>query len=174
MASFVPYDDTFHRAQFFELNVEYITWFADEIRARHNIDAMSMMGQTVREYVEMVIYDFTNIRSSEGMVYVLEIEGKVEGMGALKKLEEGVGEIKRMYIRPQYRGGGYGKEMLKRLIKKGKELGYSTLRLETADFTTTAHHIYRSAGFEEIDGYPGGETPEWYRPHCMFMEKNLH
>jgi len=41
LANFVPYVDTVHRAQFFELNVEYITWFVNEVLTRHNIDAMS-------------------------------------------------------------------------------------------------------------------------------------
>jgi GNAT superfamily N-acetyltransferase len=146
VANFVPFDDFVHRAQFFELNVEYATWFADEVRARHNFDIVSMLGKSVHEYVETVIDNFTNIRLSEGITYVLEIDGKVEGMGALIKLEEGVGEIKRMYIRPKYQGKGYGKEMFNRLITKAKELGYSTLRLETADFSTTAHQMLLSHG----------------------------
>ncbi len=173
VANFVPYDDSVHQAQFFELNVEYASWFAEKYFARHNIDIVSILGKSVQEYVRTVIGNFTNIRSSEGITYLLEIDGKVEGMGALIKLEEGVGEIKRMYIRPEHQGKGYGKEMLNRLIGKARELGYSTLRLETADFSTTAHHVYRSAGFKEIAEYTGGETPEWLRPYCMFMEKNL-
>jgi len=173
VANFVPYDDFVHRAQFFELNVEYSTWVFDKYFERHNIDIISILGKSVQEFVATVIDNFTNIRSSDGITYLLEIEGKVEGMGALIKLEEGVGEIKRMYIRPKYQGKGYGKEMLNKLIKKAKELGYSTLRLETADFSTTAHYVYRSAGFKEIAEYHGGETPEWLRPYCIFMEKNL-
>jgi GNAT superfamily N-acetyltransferase len=153
--------------------VEYATWFADEVRALHNFDIVSMLGKSVQEYVRTVIDNFTNIRSFDGITYLLEIDGKVEGMGALIKLEEGVGEIKRMYIRPEHQGKGYGKEMLNKLIVKARELGYSALRLETVDFSTTAHHVYRSAGFKEIAEYTGGETPEWLRPHCMFMEKNL-
>jgi GNAT superfamily N-acetyltransferase len=171
--NFIPYEDSVHRAQFFELNVEYSTWVYDKYFTQHNIDIVSILGKPVQEFVETVIDNFTNIRSSEGITYVLEIDGKVEGMGALKKLEEGVGEIKRMYIRPEHQGKGYGKEMLNRLITKATELGYFTLRLETADFSTTAHHVYRSAGFKEIAEYTGGETPEWLRPYCIFMEKNL-
>jgi GNAT superfamily N-acetyltransferase len=94
-------------------------------------------------------------------------------MGVLKKLEEGVGEINRMYIRPAYRGRSYGKTLLNRLIDKGRELGYSTLRLDSADFMTTAHHIYRYVGVKEIDEYLGSEIPEWYRPYAVFMEKKL-
>ena len=94
-------------------------------------------------------------------------------MEAFKKLEDEVGEIKRLYIRPEYRGRGFGTEMFKRLIDKGKEFEYSTLRLNSMDFMTTARHVYRSAGFEEIDEYPGSEILEWYRPHCVFTEKKI-
>ncbi len=173
MTKFVPYNDGVHRGSFFELNIEFLTWFMEEVQARHKIDVISMTGQTVREYAAMVLDDFTRIPPSEGILYMLDLEDTVVGMGALKKLEEGVGEIKRMYIRPKYRGRGYGKRMLERLIQKAQELGYSTLRLETADFSETAHHIYRDAGFKEIEGFHGGETPEWYRSHCLFMEKKI-
>jgi GNAT superfamily N-acetyltransferase len=91
----------------------------------------------------------------------------------VKKLEDEVGEIKRMYIRPEYRGQGLGTELLNKLISKAKEFNFSILRLETGDYSTTAHRVYRSAGFQERGEYPGGETPEWYKPHCLFMELNL-
>jgi GNAT superfamily N-acetyltransferase len=121
----------------------------------------------------MNIDDFTGIRLSEGIIYLLEIEGKAEGMVALRKLGDGVGEINRMYIRPEYRGRNYGKLMLNKLIDKGREFGYSIIRLDTVDFMTTAQHIYRSAGFTLIYEYSGSEIPEWLRPYTVFMEKKL-
>jgi GNAT superfamily N-acetyltransferase len=174
LVKFVPYDENRHRTQFFDLNVELITWISEQMRVYHNIDSVSIMGQTVREYVEMVFENFTAIKPPKGILYILEIHDDVAGMGALKPLADGVGEIKRMYIRPKYRGQGFGKAMLQRLIQKAKTFGYATLRLETSDYSTTAHHIYRSAGFQEIDEYPDVETPEWYRPYCLFMEKHLY
>jgi len=170
---FIPYDEDIHRAQFFELNVKYVTWIFEKMRVQQNIDVIPSIEQTIREYVEMFLDEFTTIEPPKGIIYVLEDAGKIVGMGALKELEEGIGEIKRMYICPKYRGKGLGKEMFKKLIEKGKEFGYSTLRLETADFMTQAQNVYRSAGFKEIDGYSGGEMPEWYRPNCIFMEKSL-
>ena len=140
---------------------------------RSNVNAEEMVGKTISEYVESFIDDFVKIQPPEGIIYVLEVEDKIVGMGAVKKLERGVGEIKRMYIRPQYRGRGFGKELLKRLTEKAKEFGYSKLRLESAKFMQTAHHIYRSEGFKERDSYSGGETPEWALPHSISMEKRL-
>jgi len=173
LVEFVPYDEKIHRAQFFELNVKYVTWIFEEMRVRQNIDVIPSIEQTIREYVEVSLEDLTTVRPPKGIIYVLEDEGKMVGMGALKELEVGIGEIKRMYICPRYRGKGLGKEMFEKLIERGKEFGFSTLRLETADFMTQAHKVYRSAGFKEIGGYSGGEMPEWYRPNCIFMEKSM-
>jgi len=152
--------------------VEYVSWVADETQARHDVDVMAEVKQILREYVEAFLDDFLAIRPPKGIIYVLEDDGNVVGMGALKELEVGVGEIKRMYIRPEYRRRGLGKQLLKKLMEKGKEFGYSTIRLQTADWMRVAHNVYRSAGFKEIDEYSGGEVPPGkLRSHTIFMEK---
>jgi ribosomal protein S18 acetylase RimI-like enzyme len=92
-------------------------------------------------------------------------------MGAIRKLGEEIGEIKRMYIRPLYRGRGYGKQMLSKLLEVGKEFGCSSFLLETSKFMTVAQHIYKSAGFIERDEYPESETPAIMRPYQVYMEK---
>lgn len=178
---FVPYDSISHRAQFFELNIEYITWISTQMRIHHNIDAEAQIGQmseaqigqTIREYVANYIDKFTTLRPPKGIIYILETEGKVIGMGALSPLDERVGEIKRMYIRQEYRGKGIGKRLLTKLMKKAKMFGYSSLRLESQDFMTVAHQLYQSMGFQKTDAYPGGETPDWYRPYNVFMKIDL-
>ena len=117
MAEFVPYSDENHRAQFLELNVEYLDY------ARTQESGLFKDKAAVRDYVERFLPKFTEVRPPEGIILILEVDDKVAGMGALKKLDEGVAEVKRMYIRPEYRGRGYGKEMLDRLIEKSKGFG---------------------------------------------------
>jgi len=92
-------------------------------------------------------------------------------MGAIKKLKDHIGEIKRMYIQPSYRGRGYGKQLLNKLLEKGREFGFSTFRLETSKFMKAAQHIYYSAGFVESEEYPEVETPLILRQYQIFMEK---
>ena len=92
-------------------------------------------------------------------------------MGALRKLDGRIGEIKRMYIRPTYRGRGYGKQMLNKLLKVGREFGCSSFVLETSKFMAVAQHIYRSAGFVEREEYPESETPTILRQYQLYMEK---
>jgi GNAT superfamily N-acetyltransferase len=174
MGTFIPYNDGLHRAAFFKLTVEFLQWYAEQVFTWHQIDVEALTDQTVEDYAEQVLDDFTGIDPTQGILYVIRVDGKIVGMGALKQREAGVGEIKRMFIRPAYRGRGYGKALLEQLIGFAHIVGYTRLRLETADFSTTAHRLYRSAGFTRIDEYPGVETPEWYRPYCLYMEKHLH
>jgi GNAT superfamily N-acetyltransferase len=128
---FVPYNDEVHRDQFYELNLEYLTWVDNESYTRYGVNVNP--DGSVQEYLDSVYQKFTEIEPPEGIIYILESEGKAVGMGALRKLQDGIGEIKRMYIRPNpiYRGKGYGKKMLYRLEEKAREFGISTLRLDT-------------------------------------------
>ena len=94
LVNFVPYDEMTHRDPFLKLNVEHLNWFVKEAFARHNIDTIAIAGpRTVQEYVETHLDEFTSIRPPKGIIYMVEAEGKVVGMGALRELEEGVGEI---------------------------------------------------------------------------------
>jgi GNAT superfamily N-acetyltransferase len=76
-----------------------------------------------------------------------------------------------MFIRPEFQGKGYGKEMMARLMDRARELGYSTLRLDTAYFLEAAIHIYKSVGFKERGKYPGTESEA--EPHYIYMERKL-
>jgi ribosomal protein S18 acetylase RimI-like enzyme len=98
-------------------------------------------------------------------------DGEIAGMGGIRKLSDETGEIKRMYIRPLYRGRGYGKQLLNKLLEKGREFGCSSFVLETSKFMTVAQYIYRSAGFVEREEYPGSETPAIFRSYQIYMEK---
>jgi len=171
MEEFVPIDLNVHKEIFVQLNIEFLTWIVDQLRENYQIDAVSIVGQTVPEYVDEHLEDLTSLKTPDGIIYLLVVEGDIAGMGALRKLSDEIGEIKRMYIRPLYRGRGYGKQMLNRLLEAGRGFGCSSFRLETAKFMTVAQHIYRSAGFIEREEYPESETPTILRPYQLFMEK---
>jgi ribosomal protein S18 acetylase RimI-like enzyme len=171
MAEFVPFDLDVHKDVFVELNVEFITWIADQLRENYQLDSVSKIGQTIPEYVDAHLEDLTSLKPPDGVIYLLVDDGDVAGMGAIRKLSDEVGEIKRMYIRPLYRGRGYGKQMLDKLLEVGREFGCSSFLLETSKFMTVAQHIYKSAGFIEREEYPESETPEIFRSYQVFMEK---
>ena len=105
------------------------------------------------------------------MVYLLLVDSNIAGMGAIRKMNDGIGEIQRMYIRSDYRGRGLGKEMLNRLMEVGRDLGCFIFRLSTPKFALAAQHIYRSSGFLEREEYPESEVPAEFKQYWIFMEK---
>lgn len=90
------------------------------------------------------------------------------GCVAVRKLEAEVGEIKRMYLKPEWRGLGYGKVLLDIALEATKGLGYKKVRLDTLDTMTSAIAIYKKAGFYEIPQYR--ENPF---ENAVFMEKEV-
>ena len=162
-----------HRKEFFDLNVEFISWLVEMMVRKHQVDVSSSSELTLEDYVGSVIDEYFSLEPPNGVTFLLQVDGRIEGMGALKELEPGIAEIKRMFIRPDYRGRGYGRMILKKLVQKGEEFGFLKLRLESQDFMTSAHKIYRSAGFKEVAEYPGHESPEEFIPFSFFMEKTL-
>jgi len=171
MAKIVPFEPNVHKEEYRQLNIELIKWITDQLRKNYQIDAVSIVGQTVPEYVDDHLQDLTELKPPSGIIYFLVVEGEIAGMGAIRKLSDEIGEIKRMYIRPPYRGRGYGRRMLTKLLEVGREFGCSTFLLETSKFMTVAQHIYKSAGFIEREEYPEIETPTILRPYQLFMEK---
>ncbi len=100
-------------------------------------------------------------------------DGKPLGIICLKSLGENMGEVKRMYVRPEARGLGLGRALLSRLIEEARAIGYERLRLDSARFMREAHGLYRSSGFQEIPAYEGSEIPKEFHEHWLFMELPL-
>ncbi len=85
--------------------------------------------------------------------------GRIIGTGALRRLEDGVGEIKRLWLLPEYQGQGLGYKMMTRLLAVARENGYQKVRLETSPaYQPQAVAFYRRLGFYEIPRY--GDDPD--------------
>jgi ribosomal protein S18 acetylase RimI-like enzyme len=173
MENFIVFRPNVHRLTVVDLSENYFSWIACELQKNYNIDMYSMISTSLRDYVENNVDEFSSSISRDGVFYLIQVKDKIVGMGALRKLKEGIGEIKRMYIKPEYRGKGLGKRMLQLLLGKGNEYGFSAIYLETGCFMTTAQHLYRSAGFHDREVYPGTEVPPQLRHVWLFMEKGL-
>jgi GNAT superfamily N-acetyltransferase len=78
------------------------------------------------------------------------VDGRPVACGALQPIGDGVGEIKRMYVRPAYRGQGLSRLILAALEELAMQRGYHTLRLETGGFLAPALGLYRGAGYRPI------------------------
>ncbi len=83
----------------------------------------------------------------------------VLGCIALKPLEPGVAEIKRLFVRPQARKAGVGKALVESVIATARKLGYRELKLDTLQEMTPAIALYRSFGFAPIPPYGSHPYP---------------
>ena len=95
--------------------------------------------------------------------------GEAIGCIALRRLEPDVCEVKRLYVRPTFRGSGAGRELVRTLIADARSIGYKRMLLDTLPSMTEAHKLYRTLGFREIPAYQKDPIPG-----ALFFELLLH
>ncbi|MGH7598612.1 MAG: GNAT family N-acetyltransferase [bacterium] len=88
-----------------------------------------------------------------GRLLLAMYQDQVAGCVALRKLEEGICEMKRLYIRPQFRSLGIGKALVQALIDEAQRIGYARMRLDTVPSMQRARTLYKALGFTEIQPY---------------------
>src|SRR5688572_5970598 len=131
-----------------ELFWEYLEWANANVNAEFgvNFDIASMLDEDMQTLEKFL--------PPTGRLMLVASEDRVVGIGCLKHLRPGIGEIKRMYVRPEARKAGLGRALLASLMSEAKLAGYASIRLDSAGFMKSAHALYRSAGFNEIGPYP--------------------
>jgi GNAT superfamily N-acetyltransferase len=137
----------------------------DSAEARELVAAMEAW---VREGFGPPTPDRTSTVTAEEMVpprgafVVLREDGRVVAGGGVRRLDDGVCEIKRMFVVPEARGRGHGRRLLEALEGAAADLGYRRVRLDTAQSMTTAMALYSSAGYEPIPDYNGNSYASFW------------
>ena len=112
-----------------------------------------------KEYLEIQNYDdeLKHLEKKYGLpygrLYLVYYNNEVAGCIGLKKIDEKNCEMKRLYVRPKFRGKQIGEQLIEKIIKDAKEIGYSYMLLDTLPFLKGAIYLYKKYGFYEIASY---------------------
>ena len=104
----------------------------------------------------------------EGRLILAYADDKPAGCIGLRKIETGVCEMKRLWVRPDFRGLKLGRILAEYLLDEAKTIGYNSMRLDTVSTMTAARGLYKSLGFVEIESYYHNPQPD-----VIYMEKVL-
>ena len=99
-----------------------------------------------------------------GVFLIVEETDSVLGCGGIRELARGQYEVKHLWVRPEGRGAGLGRQLLGELERRARHWGATELVLDTNESLAAAGGLYRSSGFESVEPYnnnPNATT--WYR-----------
>jgi putative acetyltransferase len=123
-----------------ELFEEYATWLGINL-CFQNFD--KELAELPGEYVP-----------PSGCLLLATENDQTSGCVALRRIGEGVGEMKRLYVRPEFRGQGLGRNLIGAVIQAAREIGYHVIRLDTLPGKMDqAIDMYHSFGFKNIEPY---------------------
>ena len=139
----------------------------------NGLDYPREIGELFREYTDMLVagdpkfayylelqdYD-EELRHLEhkygpprGRLILAREDGEAVGCIAIKEIDETRCELKRLYVRPAWRGRGLGRRLTEMDIAAARKMGYREMLLDTLPFLQAAQRLYRSIGFREIERY---------------------
>lgn len=132
--------------------------------AHHTFRQTETLEDTITRYhTTWPLHDLDEVQQryfdDGGAFLVLTEAGRVIGAGGIHRLEDGVCEVKRVWLLPQYHGQGLGYRIMTALLDQARVLGYHTARLQTAPaYQPRAYAFYHRMGFRDIPGY--GDDPD--------------
>ncbi|MDH4191131.1 MAG: GNAT family N-acetyltransferase [Betaproteobacteria bacterium] len=106
-----------------------------------------------------------------GALLLAELDGEAAGCAALRPIDDGFCEMKRMFVYPHFHGRGVGRALGLQIIEKARASGYRTMQLDTSVRQTEATALYRRLGFTAIAPYYA--LPQNLREWLVFMELKL-
>ena len=123
--------------------------------------------------VNFTMNNLDKFAEPDGRLLLVEVDSEIAGTISLRKIREDAGEIKRMYVKPKFRGKKLGNLMVEKVISISKENGFSKLFLDTSSFMSSAVYLYKKYGFKEIDSYPECIVSKELWDNWIFMMKEF-
>jgi len=103
-----------------------------------------------------------------GRLLVARVDGQAAGSIALKPVDAATGELKRLYVRPSFRGLALGRQLVAEIVRAARQAGYQRLILDSHATMAHAHALYRAAGFVLVEA--PADFPDSIKPEVVFME----
>jgi ribosomal protein S18 acetylase RimI-like enzyme len=122
-----------------KLIVAYIQWLNLDLSYQNIDDELSNFPNKYKE--------------PHGVFLIAKENNKVVGCVGIRKLENNICEMKRLFVNDRYRGNGIGKKLVEMITKEAKLKHYEKMRLDTLNTMEDALNIYRKNGFYEIEPY---------------------
>lgn len=135
-----------YREDIRELFTEYTNMLVEN-------DSFFKLYLDIQNYDDEILHLEKKYGEPHGRLYLLRVDGEAAGCIALRKLDDDSCEMKRLYVRPQYRGSGFGRLLAEKIISDAREIGYKHMLLDTLPFLREAIDMYKKLGFYEIECY---------------------
>jgi ribosomal protein S18 acetylase RimI-like enzyme len=140
-------------------------------------DDLTIVHELITEYanslgVDLSFQDLDHELSTLDSFYELTLlvrdDDRIAGCVALRRINNEICEMKRLYVRPAFRGINFGRQLAERIIDGARARGYKRMRLDTLPTMSAAIPLYRALGFVEIEPYRFNPVPG-----TRFMELTL-
>lgn len=136
-----------------QIFAEYTAWLLQ-------LDPKMQDSLDQQHYEDEILHLEVKYGKPHGRLYLACIDGRVAGCAGLRQEADGIGEVKRLFVRPAYRGHHVGKVLLERIIGDAKAIGYTRLVLDTMPQMAHAVRLYTSLGFRDIPKYNDNPVDE--------------